>query len=128
MLSRCSLAALTIGLESAGWVPVAHAQQRAAPPSQSQSPERALTQLHAKGMELLQRGDLDAARKYFERAADAGHAQSALALAETYDPYEFARLKVFGLQPNLSLARKWYVRAQELGANVGERLRRLDGR
>ena len=126
MLSRCSAAALTIGLESAGWVPVAYAQQRTAPPSQSA--ERAPTQLHARGMELLQRGDLDAARKYFERAADAGHAQSALALAETYDPYEFARLKVFGLQPNLSLARKWYVRAQELGANVGERLRRLDGR
>jgi TPR repeat protein len=126
MLSRCSLAALTIGLESAGWIPVAYAQQRTAPPSQSA--ERAPTQLHARGMELLQRGDLDAARKYFERAADAGHAQSALALAETYDPYEFARLKVFGLQPNLGLARKWYVRAQELGANVGERLRRLDGR
>lgn len=126
MLSRCSVAALTIGLETAGWVPVAYAQQRTAPPSQSA--ERAPTQLHARGMELLQRGDLDAARKYFERAADAGHAQSALALAETYDPYEFARLKVFGLQPNLSLARKWYVRAQELGANVGERLRRLDGR
>ena len=128
MLSRCSVAALTIGLESAGCVAVAYAQQRTAPPSQSQSPERTQTQLHARGMELLQRGDLDAARKYFERAADAGHAQSALALAETYDPYEFARLKVFGLQPNLSLARKWYVRAQELGGNVGERLRRLDGR
>jgi TPR repeat protein len=124
-----ALAALTIAIELAGWALGADAQQRAPPASQPQTAEGAQRQhLHSRGMELLARGDLDAARKYFERAADAGHAQSAVALAETYDPYEFSRLKVFGPQPNLNMARKWYLRAQELGVNTGERLHRLEGR
>ena len=96
-----ALAALTITLALAGWVLVAAAQQRAPPASQSQPAEAQRQHLHARGMEQLARGDLDAARKYFERAAEAGHAPSAVALAETYDPYEFSRLKVFGLQPEL---------------------------
>ena len=123
-----SLAALTITLALAGWVLVAAAQQQAPPASQSQPAEARGQHLHARGMEQLARSDLDAARKYFERSADAGYAPSAVALAETYDPYEFSRLKVFGLQPNVNVARKWYLRAQELGANTGERLRRLEGR
>ena len=125
-----ALTTLPITLDLAGQVLVAAAQQPGPPASQSQPVEGAQRRqhLHARGMEQLARGDLDAARKYFERAADAGHAPSAVALAETYDPYEFSRLKVFGLQPNVNVARKWYLRAQELGANTGERLRRLEGR
>jgi hypothetical protein len=87
--------------------------------------ERALS-LYSKGLELLERGDVDAARKFFERAADLGLSQGAMALATSYDPNELAKLKVIGLQANAAAARKWYDRAAELGAaEAGERLRRL---
>ena len=87
--------------------------------------ERALS-LYSKGLALLERGDVDAARKFFERAADLGLSQGAMALATSYDPNELAKLKVIGLQANAAAARKWYDRAAELGAaEAGERLRRL---
>ena len=87
--------------------------------------ERALG-FYGKGRELLERGDVDAARKFFERAADLGLSQAALALATSYDPNELSKLKVIGLQANAAAARKWYNRAAELGAaEAGERLRRL---
>ena len=90
--------------------------------------EQAL-RLYSKGLALLERGDVDAARKFFERAADLGLSQGAMALATTYDPSELAKLKVVGLQGNPAQARKWYDRAAELGAaEAGERLRRLGGR
>jgi hypothetical protein len=87
--------------------------------------ERAL-KLHARGEEQLGRGNIYAARQFFERAAEAGLADSALALAATYDPAELARLKVLGLRPEPGEARKWYEKARELGASEAEtRLRRL---
>jgi TPR repeat protein len=85
--------------------------------------------LHAKGVEQLERGNLVAARKFFERATEAGLAQSAVALAGTYDPDELATMKVIGLQPDIAVARKWYEKARELGAaEASERLRRLGAR
>ena len=90
--------------------------------------ERALG-LHTMGLEQLQRGNVFAARKFFERAADAGLAQGAVAAAGTYDPDELAKLSVVGLQPDVEAARKWYEKARELGAaEAGERLRRLGSR
>ena len=104
-----------------------------ASPAQAATPnpgdrERALS-LYSKGLELLERGDVDAARKFFERAADLGLSQGAMALATSYDPNELAKLKVIGLQANAATARKWYDRAAELGAaEAGERLHRLGAR
>ena len=90
--------------------------------------ERAMG-LHAKGLEQLERGNVFAARKFFERAAEAGLAQGAVAAAGTYDPDELAKLRVVGLQPDIEAARKWYEKARELGASeAGERLRRLGSR
>ena len=90
--------------------------------------ERALG-LHAKGLEKLERGDVYAARKFFELAGEIGLAQSAVAAAGTYDPDELAKLRVIGLQPDTQAARKWYERARELGAvEAAERLRRLGSR
>jgi hypothetical protein len=89
--------------------------------------DRALS-FYSKGEEMLKRGDVDAARKFFERAADLGLAQGAMALATSYDANELSKLKVIGLQGNVAAARKWYNRAAELGAaDAGERLRRLGG-
>ena len=85
--------------------------------------------LYSKGLELVERGDVDAARRFFERAADMGLSQGAMALATTYDPNELAKLKVVGQQANAAAARKWYDRAAELGAaEAGDRLRRLGAR
>ena len=97
-------------------------------PSPRRERERALG-LHAKGIEQLERGNIFAARKFFEHATEAGLAQSAVALASTYDPDELAKIKVVGLQPNIEEARKWYEKARELGAvEASERLRRLGAR
>ena len=90
--------------------------------------ERALG-LHDKGIEQLERGNVFAARRFFERAAEAGLAQSAVALAATFDPDELAKLNVVGLAPDVDAARKWYERARELGAvEAAERLRHLGAR
>ncbi|HVY44034.1 MAG TPA: hypothetical protein VG966_13440 [Hyphomicrobiaceae bacterium] len=100
----------------------------AAPPPPSPEQQKALG-LHAKGQELLERGNIYPARMFFKRAAEAGLAQSALALAATYDPNELAKLKVVGLQPDVAAARHWYQKALELGAEEAKvRLRRLEDR
>ncbi|HSR81613.1 MAG TPA: hypothetical protein VLL28_12625, partial [Hyphomicrobiaceae bacterium] len=65
-------------------------------------------------------------RLFYERAADAGLAQGAMALAGTFDATELAQLGVRGLQPDPKQARRWYERAQQLGASdAEERLRRI---
>jgi hypothetical protein len=90
--------------------------------------ERALG-LHAKGQEQLERGNIYAARKFFERAAEIGLAESAVALADTYDPDELAKRSVVGIRPDVEAARKWYEKARELGAaEASDRLRRLGSR
>jgi hypothetical protein len=82
--------------------------------------------LYAKGKELMGRGNIQPARMLFRRAAEAGHAESAFALAGTYDPHELAKIKVIGLQPDVAMARRWYTKARELGAEgAAERLTRL---
>jgi len=90
--------------------------------------ERAL-QFHAQCVEALQMGNIVAARRFFERAAEAGLAQSVMALAATFDPDELAKLGSFGPRPNVEAARTWYRKAHELGAaDAAERLRRLGAR
>jgi hypothetical protein len=87
--------------------------------------ERALA-LHGKGEEQLGLGSIYAARRFFERAAGIGLAQSALALGATYDPHELAKRGVVGIQPDPQAAKKWYEKALELGAaEASDRLRRL---
>jgi hypothetical protein len=92
------------------------------------SPEvraRAL-RLVKKGDEQLAEGGIAQARLLYERAAEAGLALGAMALAATYDPVELQHLGTLGLKPDLEAARRWYGRAQQLGAaEAEERLRRL---
>jgi hypothetical protein len=97
-------------------------------PQNSPERERALS-MHAKGKELIGQGNIQPARALFRRAAEAGLAESALALAGTYDPHELARLRVVGLQPDIAAARQWYTKARELGAEeAAGRLKRLENR
>jgi hypothetical protein len=83
-----------------------------------------------RGDELMTAGNVEAARLFYERAADAGLAQGALALAATFDPDELGRRQVVGgLQPDPAAARRWYERARELGADeADEPLKRLSAR
>jgi hypothetical protein len=82
--------------------------------------------LHEEGTEQLERGNVFAARRFFESAAEAGLGQSAMALAATYDPNELAKLKNVGVVPEVDAARRWYEKARELGeVEATERLRRL---
>jgi TPR repeat protein len=107
---------------------VASLGQQPMPATPSPEMERALS-LHAKGKELLGQGNVQPARMLFRRAADAGLAESALALGGTYDPVELNKLRVMGLQPDVAAARQWYDKARQLGAaEAAERLRRLEGR
>jgi hypothetical protein len=91
--------------------------------------QRALA-LFAKGEELFAAGNVGAARLVYERAADAGLAEAALALAATFDPEELGRRRVVGgVQPDRTAARRWYERARALGAREAEdRLTRLGAR
>jgi hypothetical protein len=104
-------------------------QEPAAPPvvprSVPHDRERAV-RLLTKGNEQLDEGNISAARLFFERAADAGLAEGAMALAATFDAAELGRLNVRGIKADSKLARQWYERARQLGAGAAdERLRRL---
>jgi TPR repeat protein len=70
----------------------------------------------SRGAALIASGDLAAARLVLHRAADAGDARAALALAETYDPSILEKLGVHGVVPDLAKARGWYEKAKQFGA------------
>jgi hypothetical protein len=87
--------------------------------------ERALRFMR-KADEELGEGRVAPARLLYERAADMGIAQAAMALAATYDATELAKLNLSNVQPDAALAKRWYERAQALGAkDAGQRLQRL---
>jgi hypothetical protein len=69
-----------------------------------------------RGAALIASGDLAAARLVLRRAADAGDARAAMALAETYDPAILEKLGVHGVVPDLARARGWYEKAKQFGA------------
>lgn len=73
---------------------------------------------------LIASGDVAAARLVLRRAADAGDAQAAMRLAETYDPAFLEKLGVHGFVPDPVLARSWYEKARAFGS--AEAPRRLE--
>lgn len=96
------------------------------PPLTEEAKKRAL-KLQNKGAEMLADGNILSARPYYEAAANRGLPEAAMALAATYDPTELAHMKnVMGVMPDVAEARKWYQKAQLLGAEEAEaRLQRL---
>jgi hypothetical protein len=86
------------------------------------------------GAEFKAHGNVAAARLMLQRAADAGDATAAFALAETYDPLVLAGLGVKGgIAPDVALAQRWYEKAKALGTSptqewARERLARLTHR
>jgi len=79
------------------------------------------------GAQLMTNGDIAAARMMFQRAAEAGEAMGAFALAETYDPSMLKKLGTRGgITSDIALAQNWYEKARDLGSTVApERLERL---
>jgi len=100
--------------------PVQTAPAQAAPPSVAK-PEVMLDQneidtLIRRGKNLLNDGDFAAARVLFERAANAGSAEAALALGSTYDPNVIKRLGAIMVKPDVEKARQWYQLAADRGS------------
>jgi hypothetical protein len=102
---------------------------QAPPPAPPENSERELSpqdRQHAlaflkKGEDMFAAGNVGAARLFYERAADAGLAEGALALAATFDPEELARRQVLGgVQPDPAAAQHWYERARQLGASEAD--------
>jgi hypothetical protein len=109
---------------SVGEPPVPEAP-KAAPVVAPADRERAL-RLKKKGDEELADGKVRPARLLFERSAELGLAEGAMALAATYDAAELAKLNLLGVEPNAEQARRWYERALALGAgDARQRLQRL---
>jgi len=100
------------------------------PASQTPASVQDASEIAAKmkiGAELMASGDITAARMMFQRAAEAGEAAGAFALAETYDPVVLRRLRLRGgITPDVALARSWYEKARDLGSIAApERIVRL---
>ena len=83
-----------------------------------------------KGEENMRSGNINLARLFYKRSADAGWAPGALALAGTYDVEELANMEVVGgIQPDPALAKKWYEVARDLGSETAQqKLQRLGQR
>ncbi len=109
------------------------AAETVAPPQPSEAapprkPVRALDPeeialLMKQGEQFVAAGDLAAARTVFQRAAEAGDATAAVALAATYDPTVLEKLGVVGIGGDVEKARNWYQKAESLGS--AEATRRL---
>jgi hypothetical protein len=95
------------------------APAQAAPPTVAKPAvvldENEINTLIRRGKNLLNDGDFAAARVLFERAANAGSAEAALALGSTYDPNVIKRLGAIMVKPDIESARKWYQLAADRG-------------
>jgi hypothetical protein len=79
-----------------------------------------------RGNDLIASGDIAAARLVLRRAANAGDAHAAMALAGTYDPVVLEKLGVHGFVPDVAMARVWYEKAKKFGsAEAPQRLELL---
>jgi hypothetical protein len=104
--------------------PVEQPKARPAPePVVRQLDRDELATLLERGEGYLQDGDIAAARVVLRRAADAGHAQAAMALAATYDPVALKEAGTLGVAADIATARVWYEKASQLGS--AEAIRRL---
>jgi hypothetical protein len=73
------------------------------------------------GEQFIAAGDVVTARIVFQRAAEAGDANAAMALGATYDPTVLAKLGAAGLGADVEKARTWYQKAESLGSTEATR-------
>jgi len=85
-----------------------------------------LATLMARGRRFIESGDFSSARPVYRRAAEAGYAEAAIALGETYDPQTLLERGAVGMSSNVEQARHWYERARDMGSlEAPTRLERL---
>jgi hypothetical protein len=90
------------------------------PPMPPMEPSEAALLLQ-KGRDLVRSGDISAARLVFQRLADSGSAEAALALASTYNPDYLAAHHFVGMRGDRATARALYQRAKELSSADADR-------
>jgi hypothetical protein len=103
--------------------PAAPAAPAFSPPVRSLDRDE-IAALYKRGEQLIQQGDIAAARLMFLRAAEVGDARSALALGASYDPDVLKKLGVLGVAADAALAREWYSKASSYGSR--EAAQRID--
>ncbi|MGK7869802.1 hypothetical protein [Falsiroseomonas sp. E2-1-a20] len=86
---------------------------QAAPPAATLSPAL-VAALLARGNQMFQQGDISGARLLFARAASAGSAAAATAMARSFDEAVLTSLGARGIRPDAAQAAAWYRRAAEL--------------
>jgi TPR repeat protein len=80
----------------------------------------------ARARALMKANDIAAARLIFTRLATNGVAEAAFELGQTYDPDFLRTMHIAGLEPDLEVARRWYMKAAALGnADAQSRLATL---
>jgi hypothetical protein len=110
--------------------PVVARKAAAAPPSvpaPANRPVAAAVLALGQGDARFAAGEVEAARYYYERALDAGDAEGAVRLGETFDPAFLIEGRLRRVRPDPAAARSWYRRAAALGAAAAhQRLAYLD--
>jgi Sel1 repeat-containing protein len=90
-------------------------------PPQTSSPDKDLSSgqlaslLVIRGDEAMMAGDIITARRFYERAAEAGVAGASTRVGRTYDPIYLRQLGVRGLLADPNKARQWYEQAAVRG-------------
>jgi hypothetical protein len=67
------------------------------------------------GNKKMREGDIAAARRLYDQAAQSGNAEAALAMGRSYDPTYFEKLNVKTGKPDPATAFEWYKRALDGG-------------
>ncbi|WP_439576354.1 hypothetical protein [Elioraea sp.] len=78
-------------------------------------PAATIELLLRRGEDLMRIGDVSAARRFFERAANGGSGLAALHAGGTYDPRVLHALGARGIPPDRAAALAWYRRAGAMG-------------
>ena len=66
---------------------------------------------------LLGRGDVAAARLFYQEAASAGSVEAMVAVGKTYDPVILDQLEIKGFHPDPVKAAEWYLQAKDKAAD-----------
>ncbi len=78
-------------------------------------PATLLDLLQRQGDTALRSGDVSAARRFYERGANAGCGACAEALAQTYDADQLRRMGTVGIKADPAQVEAWRARARQLG-------------
>lgn len=102
--------------------PGAPAPAAVSPPAADAAPQTVM--MVQRGEELLMAGDIVSARRFFERAAQAGDPAAQCGIAKSYDPVFLRQIGARGPAGDAAKAIAWYRRAASGGSN--EAIARLD--